>query len=436
MHTEKLVPEVKGTVPGPRAKKIIEKDAKYSSPSYIKEYPLVVERGEGAWIYDVDGNRFLDFMAGIAVTSTGHSHPKVVDAIKKASEKFLHICATDFYYESFADTCEKMATFVPAMGPKKIFLTNSGTEAVEGAIKLARYHTKRNNIIAFKGAFHGRTLGAVSLTASKARQRAHFGPLLSGVSHVPYPNPYRNEGLPNEGIPDFENDLFSNYVDPKEVAAIFVEPMLGEGGYIIPPKGFLPYLREICDKYGILLVFDEIQTGIGRTGEMFAADYFKVAPDILLSAKGIASGMPLGAIIAKESVMSWPRGTHGSTYGGNPLCCAAALATFEIVEELMPKVREHGEYFLSELRKLQKKYPRIGDIRGAGFFIGVEFVEPGTKTPAAEWVGKLEQLAFQKGLLLLSCGQSTIRLAPPLVVGKHEIDVGLKIMQECFDELG
>lgn len=425
-----MKPEIKGTLPGPKAQKIIDLDAKYSSPSYIKEYPLVVDRGEGCWIYDVDGNRFLDFMAGIAVTSTGHSHPKVVDAIKKSAEKFLHICGTDFYYDSFSRMCEKLGQQVPGMGPKKVFLTNSGTEAVEGAIKLVRFHTKRTNIIAFKGGFHGRTMGAISLTSSKARQRAFFGPLVPGVTHVNFPNAYHGVDAP-----DLEKELFTGLMDPKEVAAIFLEPMLGEGGYIIPEKKFIQYLRSICDKYGILLVFDEIQTGVGRTGHMYAADYFGVGPDVLLTAKGLASGMPLGAIIAKESVMSWTRGTHGSTYGGNPICCEAALATFEVVEGLLPQVRENGEYFLSKLRDLQKKYPRIGDVRGAGFFIGVEFVEPGTKTPAAEWVGELEQLAFRKGLLLLSCGQSTIRLAPPLVVSKQEIDVGLAIMEECFKEL-
>jgi 4-aminobutyrate aminotransferase len=425
-----MKPEIKGTLPGPKAQKIIDLDAKYSSPSYIKEYPLVVERGEGPWIYDVDGNRYLDFMAGIAVNSTGHSHPKVVAAIKNAADKFQHICATDFYYDSFSKMCEKLGQLLPGMGPKKVFLTNSGTEAVEGAIKLARFHSKRSNIIAFKGGFHGRTMGAISLTSSKARQRAFFGPLVPGITHVNFPNTYH-------GIeaPDLEKELFTGLMDPKEVAAIFLEPMLGEGGYIIPEKKFIQYLRTICDKYGILLIFDEIQTGVGRTGYMYAADYFGVAPDILLTAKGLASGMPLGAIIAKESVMSWTRGTHGSTYGGNPICCEAGLATIEIVEGLIPQVKANGEYFLTKLRELQKKYPRIGDVRGAGYFIGVEFVEPGTKTPAAEWVGELEQLAFRKGLLLLSCGQSTIRLAPPLVVGKHEIDVGLAIMEECFKEL-
>jgi 4-aminobutyrate aminotransferase len=439
---ETLRPEIKIQPPGPKAKLIIEKDTKYASPSYIKEYPLVVDRGEGSWIYDVDGNRYLDFMAGIAVNSTGHSHPKVVQAIKDAADKFLHICGTDFYYQNFADVIEKLAGYVPAMGPKKVFLTNSGTEAVEGAIKLARYHTKRNSLIAFKGAFHGRTLGAVALTSSKVKQRAHFGPLMPGITHVPYPNPHQCSSCdPSRGkncvcvANAFDHDLFLSHLDPKEVAAVFVEPILGEGGYVMPPASFLKDLRKMCDQHGILLVFDEIQCGIGRTGHMFAADLFGVAPDILLSAKGIASGMPLGAIIAKESVMTWPRGSHGSTYGGNPVCNAAAIATLEIVEGLLPQVRENGEIFMKGLRDLQKKHPVIGDVRGTGYMIGAEFLEPGTKTPASEYVGRLEQMAFREGLLLLSCGQSTIRFAPPLVLSAGEIKVGLEILDHCLGKL-
>jgi 4-aminobutyrate aminotransferase len=429
-----LRPEIKTSLPGPKAQLIIEKDTRYASPSYIKEYPLVVDRGEGSWIYDVDGNRYLDFMAGIATTSTGHAHPKVVQAIKDAADKFLHICGTDFYYQSFADLLEKLGGYVPGMGPKKILLTNSGTEAVEGAIKLARYHTKRNNLIAFKGAFHGRTLGAVALTSSKVKQRAHFGPLMPGVTHVPYPNPYRcNSCMPSASgncdcINVFDRDLFLSHVDPKEIAAVFIEPILGEGGYVMPPKKFLKDLRAMCDEHGI-------QCGIGRTGHMFAADLFDVAPDILLSAKGIASGMPIGAIIAKESVMTWPRGSHGSTYGGNPVCCAAAIATLEIIEGILPQIRANGEIFMSGLRQLQKKHPMIGDVRGTGFMIGAEFVEPGTKTPAADAVARLEQMAFRQGLLILSCGQSTVRFAPPLVMSANEITVGLEILDYCIGKL-
>nr|WP_281180843.1 acetyl ornithine aminotransferase family protein [Chondromyces crocatus] len=433
-----LFPEVQVAPPGPRAREIIALDRQYASPSYIKEYPLVVDRGEGPWVYDVDGNRFLDFMAGIAVASTGHAHPHVVSAIKSAAERFLHICGTDFYYDSFAQICARLASYLPAMGPKKVFLTNSGTEAVEGALKLARHHTRRQYVVAFKGGFHGRTYGAISLNSSKVAQRAFFGPLLPGILHIPYANPYRSEGGGDEASHParlLEKEYFVNHVDPREVAAIFVEPILGEGGYVVPPVGFLEELRRICDEHGILLVFDEVQSGIGRTGKMFAAEHFGVMPDILLSAKGIASGMPLGAIVAKESVMSWPRGSHGSTYGGNPVCCAAALATLDVVEGLLDQVRETGDYLQAGLRALKARHPVIGDVRGVGLMVGAEFVKPGTLEPASAYVGELEQLAFQKGVLLLSCGKSTIRFAPPLVVGKHEVDVLLGVLEACLVEL-
>ena len=424
-----LLPEIRVAPPGPKAQAIIDLDRKYSSPSYIKEYPLVVERGEGPWVIDVDGNRYLDFMAGIAVASTGHAHPAVVKAIKEAADKFLHICGTDFYYDSFSKICERLANLVPQMGPQKVFLSNSGTEAIEGAIKLAKFHTRRTNIIAFKGAFHGRTYGAISLNSSKVAQRAHFGPLMAGVTHIPYPSA---EGPSVADI--LEKDLFQSHVSPKEIAAIFIEPILGEGGYELPPVQALRELRRICDQHGIVLVFDEVQCGIGRTGKWFAAQHFNVMPDVICSAKGIASGMPLGAIIAKESIMTWTRGSHGSTYGGNPVCCAAALATIDVLEPLLPQIGEVGEYMLEKLRGLQKKHKVIGDVRGVGLMIGVEFLKADGE-PAAEYVGALEQLAFRKGLLLLSCGKSTVRIAPPLIIGKHEVDVGINILDACFTEL-
>ncbi len=440
---KQLHPEIKIAPPGPKAKAIIERDKKVTSPSYIKEYPLAVESAEGPWVYDVDGNRYLDFMAGIAVASTGHSHPKVVKAIQDAAAKFLHICGTDFYYESMVRLCEKLAGYVPAMGAKKVFLTNSGTEAVDGAIKLARFHTKREKIIAFKGAFHGRTMGAISLNASKVGQRAFFGPLLPGVIHIPYSNPFR---CPHKNKPSFcqtscecathlETDWFPSHTDPKEVAAIFVEPILGEGGYVVPAPKFLKDLRRICDQHGILLVFDEVQSGIGRTGDMFAAETLGVAPDIFTTAKGLGSGMPIGAIVAKESVMSWPRGSHGSTYGGNPVCCSAALATLEVIEPLLPHIRKVGAEMMQGLRELQKKHPVIADVRGHGLMIGAEFLEPETGKPATTLVGELEQMAFREGLLLLSCGQSTIRFAPPLVITSHEIKTGLEILDRCLQKL-
>jgi 4-aminobutyrate aminotransferase len=418
-------PEILVPPPGPKAQAIIEVDRKHSSPSYIKEYPLVVERGEGPWVTDVDGNTYLDFMAGIAVTSTGHCHPQVVQAIVDAAHKFLHICGTDFYYDSFSRLCERLAGYLPGMGPKKIFLSNSGTEAVEGALKLVRHHTRRQYVIAFKGGFHGRTYGAISLNSSKVGQRAFFGPLVPGVIHIPY-------GCDAKVL---EHDLFLNHVDPREIAAIFVEPILGEGGYVVPPAGFLQELRRICDQHGMVLVFDEVQSGIGRTGHMFAAEHFGVMPDVVCVAKGIASGMPIGAIIAREKVMTWPRGSHGSTYGGNPVCCAAALATLDVVEELMPQVRRVGAHLLAGVKKLAAKHPIIADVRGVGLMIGAEFLHPQTREPAAAYVGELEQLAFRRGLLLLSCGKSTIRFAPPLVLTEAEVDVGLDILDRCLGEL-
>ena len=428
--TALLLPSIQVAPPGPKARAIIERDRKVTSPSYIKEYPLVVERGEGPWVYDVDGNRFLDFMAGIATASTGHAHPNVVQAIQAAAAKFLHICGTDFYYESFAALCERLAGYLPRMGDKKVFLTNSGTEAIEGAFKLVRAHTRRQYVIAFKGAFHGRTFGAISLNASKVGQRAFFGPLVPGVIHLPYPPAHTPDV-----VGALENDWFKTHVDPREVAAIFIEPILGEGGYVVPPASALEGLRRLCDAHGILLVFDEVQSGVGRTGSMFAAEHFGVMPDVFCVAKGLGSGMPIGAIVAREKVMTWPRGSHGSTYGGNPVCCAAALATLDVVEPLLRQIGETGEYMRSKLRALQERHPVVADVRGVGLMIGAEFLLPTTGAPAVEYVGALEQLAFQKGLLLLSCGASTIRFAPPLVVGRHEVDVCLRLLEECLVEL-
>jgi 4-aminobutyrate aminotransferase len=438
-----LRPQIITAPPGPRAQAIIDVDARYSSPSYIKEYPLVVERGEGPFLMDVDGNTYLDMMAGIAVTSTGHSHPHVVEAIQQAAAKFLHICGTDFYYDTFSKLCERLALLVPDMGPNKVFLTNSGTEAVEGAIKLARYHTRRPWIVAFKGGFHGRTTGAIALNASKVTQRAHFGPLMPSVLHIPYPHPRRCPyQRPAEACctdcrcgTALETDWFPSYVAPSEIAAIIVEPILGEGGYVVPPRKFLQDLRALCDRHGILLIFDEVQSGIGRTGDMFAAETMGVSPDILLSAKGIASGMPIGAIIARESVMTWPRGSHGSTYGGNPVCCAAALATLDVIEPLLPQIRRVGAYLQQKLRALAARHPVLWDIRGEGLMIGAEFVDPKTGEPAADLVGQLEQAAFRRGLLLLSCGKSTIRFAPPLIVEEAHIDMAIEILDACLTDL-
>lgn len=425
--------------PGPKAQAIIAQDAEYSSTSYIKEYPLAVSHGSGPVIEDVDGNRYLDFMAGIAVASTGYSHPVVVEAVRSAAERFFHICGTDFYYQGMSSLCERLATTGLTDSKKRVFLTNSGTEAVEGAIKLVRNSTGRTDLIAFQGAFHGRTYGAMSLTSSKAKQRSTFGPMVPGVHHIPFPDPYRLETGGREVgafVLDRISDLLSRHLYPKDVAAIFIEPMLGEGGYIIPPQSFIEGLRRLCDEHEILLVFDEIQTGAGRTGQMWAADYFGVEPDVLLTAKGLGSGMPIGAIIARESIMRWASGSHGSTFGGNPVSCAAALATLDVVEGLLGNVREMGDLMMAGLKRLQDKHECIGDIRGTGLYIGVEFVKDKvTKEPASELVHQLGQLAFTKGLLLLSCGDSVIRIAPPLVIDADDVETGLRIMDECITEL-
>ncbi|MEK7389827.1 MAG: acetyl ornithine aminotransferase family protein [Elusimicrobiota bacterium] len=427
-------PRIVAPPPGPKAKAVIEKDKKFSSPSYIKEYPLVMASGKGAMVEDVDGNRYIDWMAGIAVSSTGYQHPVVTRAVQEAAAKFLHICGTDFYYPGFSDLCERLAKTAPWKGPSRVFLSNSGTEAVEGALKLARHHTHRHGLISFHSAFHGRTYAAISVSSSKVKYRKGFGPLLPGVYHLPFHTPYHNTF---EECVLAARQLFESQIDPEEVAAVIMEPLQGEGGYVIPSKEFLGFWRTLCDKYGILLIYDEIQTGVGRTGKMWAADVMDVSPDILLSAKGLGSGMPIGAIIAKESVMTWPRGSHGSTYGGNPVSCAAALATLDLVEGgLAANASKMGARLLAGLKELQSRHACIGDVRGIGLFIGVEFVaDRRTKAPAPDLIAKLEQLAFTKGLLLLGCGKSTIRVAPPLVLSAHDVDKGLEIFDACLSEL-
>jgi 4-aminobutyrate aminotransferase len=421
----------------------VDRDAEWTSTCYIKEYPLVVSRGQGVMVEDVDGNRYLDFMAGIAVSSTGYGHPKVVAAVKDAADRFLHICGSDFYYEGMATLCERLAKVAPGRSKKRVFLTNSGTEAVEAAIKLARYATRRTAIIAFRGAFHGRTTGAVTLTSSKARQHAGFGPLLPDVHHVPFAYRYRCQFCADEPgctrgcIDVIEKELFTRQLDPKDVAAIFVEPIQGEGGYIVPPAGYLPALRELCDRHGILLVADEVQCGVGRTGKMFACEHEGVEPDILLTAKGLGSGMPIGAMISKESITRWENGSHGSTFGGNPVCCAAAMATLDLVEGgLMANAARMGEHLLARAADLMDKHPCIGDVRGRGLMVGVEFVKDrATREPAGELVHDLVQRAFRQGLLLLGAGKSTLRLAPPLVVDQTDVDTAMDMVDACLAQL-
>ena len=441
--TARDYPRIVVPPPGPKARAIVERDAQWTSTCYIKEYPLVVARGQGVMVEDVDGNRYLDFMAGIAVSSTGYGHPKVVAAVKDAADRFLHICGSDFYYEGMAALCERLARVAPGSTKKRVFLTNSGTEAVEAAIKLARHATRRTAIIAFRGAFHGRTTGAVTLTSSKARQHAGFGPLLPDVHHVPFAYRYRcqfcaDEPACNRGCIDvIEKELFTRQLDPRDVAAIFVEPIQGEGGYIVPPAGYLPALRELCDRHGILLVADEVQCGVGRTGKMFACEHEGVEPDILLTAKGLGSGMPIGAMISRESITTWETGSHGSTFGGNPVCCAAALATLDLVEGgLMANAARMGERLLARAEALKEKHACIGDVRGRGLMVGMEFVKDRTtREPAGELVHDLVQRAFRQGLLLLGAGKSTLRLAPPLVLDQNDVDTAMDMIDTCLAEL-
>jgi len=435
MTTDPDYPRILVPPPGPKAQAVIERDKAYSSPSYIKEYPLAIGGGRGAMVEDLDGNRYIDWMAGIAVSATGYNHPRVVQAIQEAAGKFLHICGTDFYYEGFSDLCERLAKTVTGDEKRRVFLTNSGTEAVEGAIKLARSHTHRHAIISFQSAFHGRSYAAMSLSASKVKYRKGFGPLMPGVYHLPFHNPYRNT---LEGCIKAAEHLFESQVAPEEIAAVVMEPLQGEGGYVVPAPEFLAYWRKVCSDHGIVLVYDEIQSGVGRTGKLWACDHFGIEPDVILTAKGIASGMPIGAIIARESVMTWQRGSHGSTFGGNPVACAAALATLDAVEGgLMANATAMGDRLMAGLRELATRHPSIGDVRGLGLFVGLELVKDrDTKEPASELTGRLEQLAFTKGLLLLGCGKSVIRVAPPLVLQAYDVDKGLAILDACLTELG
>jgi len=437
------IPHIKIAPPGPRAREIIERDQRYTAPAYGRVYPLVVKEGKGMVIEDVDGNLFLDFTAGIAVAATGHSHPKVVQAIEEQARKFLHFCGSDFYYEPMAQLVEKLNELAPGPSAKKVFLTNSGTEAVEAAFKLARYSTKRQHVIAFLGSFHGRTLGSLSLTASRTSHRAYFGPLVPGVHHTAYGYCHRcpvnltygSCGI--ECVQSIEKVLFRREVAPEEVAAIFVEPIQGEGGYVVPPPEFLGMIQELCRRHGILLVADEIQTGFGRTGRMFACEHWGIEPDILCVAKGIASGLPLGAMIARSEISTWTPGTHGSTFGGNPVACAAALATIGLLEDgLVRNAAEVGGYLKEGLGGLKGSYPVIGDVRGLGLMIGVELVKKNdARAPDSEFRNQVIKRAFENGLLLLPCGDSTVRFCPPLIVTKGEADTAVEIFAATLKEL-
>jgi 4-aminobutyrate aminotransferase len=431
------VPDLRTDLPGPRGRELIAADELYTSPSYTRVYPLAVERGYGAVIEDVDGNRFLDFTAGIAVCASGHCHPRVVKAIQEQAGKLIHMSGTDFYYAPQGDLAKKLASLSPGPGAKRVFFTNSGAESVEAAFKLARYHTGRQHMLAFFGAFHGRTMGALSLTGSKVVQRRGFAPLIPLVSHVDYPNSYRSEQdgakCHLESLNQLE-DLFKRTVAPQEVAGLIVEPIQGEGGYIVPPPEFHRELRRLCDQHGILMIADEVQSGMGRTGKMFAMEHWGVVPDIVCLAKGIASGMPLGAIIARADIMDWGPGSHASTFGGNPISCVAALETIHLLEEsLMENARTVGEHLQQRLRELAGRHRLIGDVRGLGLMVGMELVrDRGTKEMASTERDEIVQLCFRRGLLLLGCGMNTIRFCPPLVVTREQCDVAVTILDEVL----
>ncbi len=436
-------PVIKTILPGPRARKLIEKDGTYVSPSYTRYYPLVVEKAQGLWVHDVDENVFLDFTAGIAVCATGHCHPRVIKAIKAQADLLLHMSGTDFYYRPQIVLAEKLARLAPGKGSKKVYFGNSGAEAVEAAFKLARWHTQRELNLAFYGAFHGRTMGALSLTASKTIQKKHYNPLVPGITHIPYAYCYRcpyNLTYPQCDlgcVKWVEDTLFRTSIPPEEVAAIIVEPIQGEGGYVIPPPEFHMELYKIAKKYGILYVVDEVQTGMGRTGKMFAMEHFGIDPDIIALAKGIASGMPLGAMTARAEIMDWEAGSHASTFGGNPISCQAAMVTIELLEEgLMDNAVIQGKYLMAGLREFQQSYECMGDVRGKGLMVAVEFVKDReSKEPAREWRNEIIKKAFQKGLLLLGCGENSIRFCPALTVTVEEINECLSIFDEVVREV-
>ena len=436
------VPEIKTTLPGPRAKALIERDAKVVSPSYTRGYPLVIDRAFGSTVVDVDGNVFLDCAAGIAVNSTGHSHPEVVKAITDQAQRFLHMSGTDFYYEPQIRLAEEIAAVAPVAGGARSFFGNSGTEAIEASLKLARYATGRQNIVAFLGGFHGRTLGALALTASKAIQRRGMGPFMPGVLHAPYPDCYR---CPLGASPDtcaaecldfIEHQLFVHLVAPDEVAAIVLEPIQGEGGYVVAPDQFLERLRGLTSAHGILLIDDEVQSGMGRTGKMFAIEFSGVEPDIIAIAKGIASGMPMGVSTARADLMTWPPGTHASTFGGNPVSCVAALATIRLLKErLMANAAEVGAHLMTGLKSLMDKHALIGDVRGRGLMVGVELVrDRTTKERASEERNAVVTAAFGRGLLILGAGKNAIRFSPPLILTREQADIAVRIFDEALTE--
>lgn len=436
------VPCLRTPVPGPLSKELIETDELFVSPSYTRFYPLAVKRASGTTIEDLDGNLFLDFTAGIAVCATGHCHPRVVRAIQEQAGKLLHMCGADFYYPPLRDLARKLSDIAPGDSTKRVLFTNSGAEAIEAAIKLARYHTRRQHIIAFYGGFHGRTMGALALTASKVTQRRRFGPLMPEVTHVGYGHCYRcplHLQYPScqvACVSDIEDTLFKKMLPPEEVAAIVVEPIQGEGGYVVPPPEYHPRLKALAEKHGILYVADEVQSGMGRTGKMFAIDHWGVVPDILCLAKGLASGMPLGAMVASGDIMDWAPGAHASTFGGNPVSCVAALETIALLEEgLMQNAADVGTHLITRLKEMQARQALIGDVRGIGLMVGIELVlDRTTRAPAVKKRDAILQSCFRRGLVLLGCGESGIRFSPALVVTKTEVETALAILEAAFQD--
>jgi 4-aminobutyrate aminotransferase len=434
------LPEIKTSLPGPRALAIIERDHRTLSPSFTRQYPLVAARGAGAIVEDVDGNRFLDMNAGIAVVAAGHCHPRIVEAIREQAGKLIHMSGTDFYYENMVELAERLAAVAPGGGPRRVYFGNSGTEAVEAAMKMARYHTGRDKFIAFLGGFHGRTMGALSLTGSKAVQRKGFGPLVPGVIHAPYAYCYRcaynrkPETCAVECVKHIEETLLTSIAPAEEVAAIVLEPVQGEGGYVVPPRKFFDELGRVAAKHGILIVADEVQSGMGRTGKMWASDHFDFAPDILAVAKGIASGMPLSATIARAELMQWKPGAHASTFGGNPVAVSAAIATLELLEqELVDNAARIGAHILERLADWPRRFAPVGEVRGLGLMIGVEFVrDQQTRERAPELRDRVEQLAFERGVLTLGAGQNTLRLSPPLIITRDQADFAVDTLEECL----
>ena len=441
MQSPLSAPHLVTELPGPQARELIALDEAYTSPSYTRDYPLAVARGEGAVIEDVDGNRFLDFTAGIAVCATGHCHPDVVSAIHQQSSQLLHMSGTDFYYGPQANLAKRLSELSPCGDNGRVFFTNSGAESVEAAMKLARHHTKRSRLIAFRGAFHGRTLGALSLTGSKTVQRAGFGPLIPGVTHIEYPRCRTCSLRPTDGgcclkgLDDLEQ-AFRQTLPPDEVAALVCEVIQGEGGYVVPPPEFLIRLKELSTKYGFLLIADEVQSGMGRTGKMFASEHFDFQPDIVCIAKGIASGLPLGAIVARREVMDWPPGSHASTFGGNPVSCAAALATIDLLEDgLMDNATKQGELLQAGMRDIATRQPCIVDVRGRGLMIGIELADPKTGQPTPQLRNEVVQAAFRRGLLLLGCGVSTVRLCPPLVIDQQQSQTAVELFEQALADV-